>query len=775
MYYRCVMLTIVAMFVALLSGHAQSKPQNYDRLKKLLEEKYIPKKAPTIGPANPGQNNSNSTTTKPTQPPTSDQKSDRGGTLLRVPEHKIIARDGALRAKLFSSAFWTEEHRAADKPYLTSTNFGMADTDVPGSSGARPNPEVRTSSDNLVIAQQPTQVPTAGIERFVVQFKPNTVQRQIDALLAKYQMHSNGGVPRFGILYLERNTQNQIPSAGLLVNLRKEPIVQSAIIDSVVSPRSVPQTSDTVTDGEGGDGEISTYNWTWTVNRTPVPGSIPSPAPEKRQILDGNWGLKLIRMPPVWSVIERYRINGIKRPKPRIAIVDGGFATHEDLEFTLWDPHSSDPIAQPVTPPLAGTCFTTHGSHVLGIVGAKFNNGVGIDGIVPDAQIDALVMKDALLKSDPLADHEASRDVLFTDLFEAVNHYLELLQSQGYFKSANPRIVINMSLGGNYIAKPTAENTDPEISESIKSDMEHQARMWASMAVFYQDTVLFVVATGNDSEDRLKPLDAMFSHPLAWIANNGPMKVQFDRPRNILVVEAIDRSEKRANFSNTGGHVAAPGVEILSTLSPGNNAYSVCKGTSQAAPHVTGVAALMFELDPSKKPAEIVDIIRASAIKPLNEPGKTATPRVDALEAVLRLSQYNDARNPNLVRLADLNGDGKVDIKDMMLFVQDLQALESNRRNGTPFSYDMNGDGKVDNNECHWPRSDLNGDGRLSLSFTRANLVLGWNRTDWEVLKLAWTDTSKNFNAAAKETGLDILLDTADSAPIPPTSPQACR
>ncbi len=82
----------------------------------------------------------------------------------------------------------------------------------------------------------------------------------------------------------------------------------------------------------------------------------------------------------------------------------------------------------------------------------------------------------------------------------------------------------------------------------------------------------------------------------------------------VIAVAAHDSGGSRSNFSSQGPQVdvAAPGSGILSTY-PGSQ-WRYFNGTSMAAPHVSGSVALMVEVDPSRTPGQLRDLIRTSAV-----------------------------------------------------------------------------------------------------------------------------------------------------------------
>lgn len=137
--------------------------------------------------------------------------------------------------------------------------------------------------------------------------------------------------------------------------------------------------------------------------------------------------------------------------------------------------------------------------------------------------------------------------------------------------------VINMSFAGPY---------DPMLSLAMKSA--------------HDKGIVLVAAVGNAGPK---------SPPLYPAADP-----------NVIAVTATDQNDRVFAGANQGPHIAlaAPGVDILE---PAPNAgYQLTTGTSVAAAHVSGVAALMIERDPALDPDRVHEILTASA-KPLGAKG----------------------------------------------------------------------------------------------------------------------------------------------------------
>ena len=137
---------------------------------------------------------------------------------------------------------------------------------------------------------------------------------------------------------------------------------------------------------------------------------------------------------------------------------------------------------------------------------------------------------------------------------------------------------------------------------------------------FGPEGILFVAAAGNSSSDNDRSPHYPSSYDLG----------------NVVSVAAVNRNDQLSSFSNFGAksvHVAAPGEEIVSTWL--EHDFRELKGTSMAAPFVSGVAALIL----AENPTMSVDDLRAKLLQSVDKipslNGKVSSGgRINAAKAV---------------------------------------------------------------------------------------------------------------------------------------------
>ena len=105
----------------------------------------------------------------------------------------------------------------------------------------------------------------------------------------------------------------------------------------------------------------------------------------------------------------------------------------------------------------------------------------------------------------------------------------------------------------------------------------------------------------------------------------------------MIAVSATDSDDKVYDKANRGKYVsiAAPGVDILVPAPDGG--YQLTTGTSVAAAHISGVAALLLERNPNLKPDELKKILTSTATKLKAKPEDVGAGLVDPYEALLKL------------------------------------------------------------------------------------------------------------------------------------------
>ena len=271
----------------------------------------------------------------------------------------------------------------------------------------------------------------------------------------------------------------------------------------------------------------------------------------------GQWGMRLVNMPRAWSIQTG-------KKAVIVAVIDSGFdRTHPD--FT----RGTGSVALPgtnVTIPTAPTTDVTdtdgHGTFVSGVIIASTNNSIGV------ASVAGLNTNGVSISLLPIA---ASVGGGFTSasIVAGINYAV-----------ANGANVINMSFGG--LGYTGAEFT--AINDALARN------------------VILVAAAGNDG-------DTSVNYPASF--------------PGVISVSAVGINSTLASYSTFGGNVAiaAPGgdfsssdtSQIHSTLPVAMGSYGYESGTSFAAPHVAGAAALL--LAAGADPTKIRSVLQGTATR----------------------------------------------------------------------------------------------------------------------------------------------------------------
>ncbi|HEV7664320.1 MAG TPA: S8 family peptidase [Chloroflexota bacterium] len=233
-----------------------------------------------------------------------------------------------------------------------------------------------------------------------------------------------------------------------------------------------------------------------------------------------------------------------------VAVLDTGVdLNHPDLRPNLLLDQGYDFLNDTPTP----QDDESHGTAVAGIIGAVGNNHEGVTGIAWHVKL--LPIK-ALNAQGRGPDSAMVKAIL-------------------YAADAGAKIINISSTGTRY-------------SAALETAVQYA-----------QEKGALVVAAAGNTGDR----DNAVNYPAA-----------FD---GVLAVAAIDDKDQVASFSQRQSYVAlaAPGVDVPSTAwaGAGRGNYASQSGTSIAAPHVSGAAAVLWALRPDLAAGDIATALRASA------------------------------------------------------------------------------------------------------------------------------------------------------------------
>ncbi|WP_063749869.1 S8 family serine peptidase, partial [Streptomyces sp. C] len=287
-----------------------------------------------------------------------------------------------------------------------------------------------------------------------------------------------------------------------------------------------------------------------------------------------------------------------------VAVIDTGYVAHSDVapnivagyDFISSSTAARDGNGRDNNPAdqgdwsAAGECGTGskasdsswHGTHVAGTIGAATNNAKGVAGIAYNAKIQPVRV---LGKCGGAT----------SDIVDAIT-WASGGTVAGVPANATPAKVINMSLGGSGACTTSYQNA-------------------INAAVGRGTTV--VVAAGNSNADAAGFTPASCNNVINVAASNRTGDRSFYSNYGAIIDVAAPGGETR-RATDTPGTVTTPENGILSTLNggtttPGAEIYKPYQGTSMAAPHVAGLAALLVAAKPSLTPAQIEAAIKANA------------------------------------------------------------------------------------------------------------------------------------------------------------------
>jgi subtilisin family serine protease len=219
------------------------------------------------------------------------------------------------------------------------------------------------------------------------------------------------------------------------------------------------------------------------------------------------------------------------------------------------------------------------------------------------AGVTAYVLDTGIALTDPGFGGRASGDV---DCHGHGTHVAGIIGSSEFGVAKNVNIVsikVADCKGVSYpkdlvagIDKVLAMNKGPAVV-NISVTVGKSPTVDAAIDRLYAAGILPIVAASNTMTDACK-----------WSPSGTP---------NAFTVAGINKNDQRTNTSAFGDcvDIFAPGGLINSEDWQRPSAFKTMTGTSMASPHVAGVAALYLEKNPTAKPAEVANALRAGALK----------------------------------------------------------------------------------------------------------------------------------------------------------------
>ena len=335
--------------------------------------------------------------------------------------------------------------------------------------------------------------------------------------------------------------------------------------------------------------------------------------------LSKQWALESIHAFEAWKLLEKNQAQRVS-----IAVIDEGFElTHEDIQGNLIQTGSDSYAAYNVVSnnndvsEIAASNY--HGTHVAGTIAAEANNKLGIAGVSYNQNL--VPIKAFYLNSEG----EARTSV--RHIAEAYSYIME------HRLEYNIRVV-NISFG------IFAQGYSPDVVLERAIDEAYDAG------------IVTVASAGNEANDKPIPNDNYPSdyNKVVAVMNLCETQATTENPHGVkrYSTSNYNRTLEDGEFE-TCKNIAAPGTSIYSSTSS-KSGYSVKTGTSMAAPHVSGVLAMMFAVQPGLSADDAIAALYSTAIDlgPEGFDAETGYGEVDAAAAVKAVVKTTPAASESL-------------------------------------------------------------------------------------------------------------------------------
>ncbi len=266
-----------------------------------------------------------------------------------------------------------------------------------------------------------------------------------------------------------------------------------------------------------------------------------------------------------------------------------------------------------------GTCSTSHGTHVAGIIAANKDNSE-MHGVAYNAKI----------KPITIFNSSATFDVTTSQLVNSINAgSSSSITAMNNSWGSSTTATINVGGTNYYYAKPATSSLASSETTAWENAVDTTVVVWANGndglnnstgRIYYYNSASKALAGGNDySGSVLNASSLNVNTP----SRRGSLAVSNSTVAGKwLTVVAVDSNNNIASYSNGCGTakafcIAAPGSSIYSTVdlddTSVSGSYSNKSGTSMAAPHVTAAIAILKQQFPNLTPTQLVTLLTSTA------------------------------------------------------------------------------------------------------------------------------------------------------------------